>query len=326
MQAWRAGATAERTWRRGLDRALAGVFYSDDPVRVVAGTAPLDGVEGQDATPVGLLAAIVDRIVAIREMLADAAAGVAVGPGHLRRRAAAGRDPAGTTSGSSANSNGSSPRPSPTPPTAAPTRCSAWPRPARAVAGWTESRPSPLHFRTGDVTVCTLVPMRSVPYRVVCLLGMDDDRFPRSSRTDGDDLLLGDEIVGDFDRSAEDRQLLLDAVMAAGDHLIVTYSGRDELTNADAAAGGPHRRAARHRSRPWSATTASSAIETIHPLQSFSEANFTPGALDVPGPFGFDPVALAGARAVAAASATPQPATSRRGPSRSRSTRSTSTT
>ena len=32
--------------------------------------------------------------------------------------------------------------------------------------------------------------MRSVPYRVVCLLGMDDTRFPRSSRDDGDDLLL----------------------------------------------------------------------------------------------------------------------------------------
>jgi exodeoxyribonuclease V gamma subunit len=42
------------------------------------------------------------------------------------------------------------------------------------------------------------------------------------------------------------------------------------------------------------------AIETVHPLQSFSEANFTPGALDLPGPFGFDPVSLAGARALTA--------------------------
>jgi exodeoxyribonuclease V gamma subunit len=38
----------------------------------------------------------------------------------------------------------------------------------------------------------------------------------------------------------------------------------------------------------------------VHPLQSFSEANFAPGALDLPGPFGFDPVALAGARALTA--------------------------
>ena len=113
------------------------------------------------------------------------------------------------------------------------------------VDDWSRDVPSPLHFRTGDITVCTLVPMRSVPYRVVCLLGMDDARFPRSSRVDGDDLLVDSEIIGDSDRGAEDRQLLLDAVMAAGDHLIVTYSGRDELTNAVYPAAVPHRRADR---------------------------------------------------------------------------------
>ncbi len=67
---WGAGHRAERTWSRGLDRALAGVFYSDDPVRVIAdNTVPLDGIEGQEAIPVGLLVAIIDRIVAIRELL-----------------------------------------------------------------------------------------------------------------------------------------------------------------------------------------------------------------------------------------------------------------
>ena len=101
----------------------------------------------------------------------------------------------------------------------------------RLLARWVDDRPSPLHFRTGDVTVCTLAPMRSVPYRIVCLLGMDDRRFPLRSRDDGDDLLATDELVGDHYRGAEDRQLLLDAVMAAGDTLIVTYAGRDELTN-----------------------------------------------------------------------------------------------
>ena len=110
------------------------------------------------------------------------------------------------------------------------------------VDDWSREVPSPLHFRTGDITVCTLVPMRSVPYRVVCLLGMDDQRFPRNSRADGDDLLVDNEIIGDSDRGAEDRQLLLDAVMAAGDYLIVTYSGRDELTNAEYPPAVPGRR------------------------------------------------------------------------------------
>ena len=137
------------------------------------------------------------------------------------------------TTGGSGNWNVCSPKPSPSPHPKGPDPMLSLAEARTAIAGWTETRPSPLHFRTGDVTVCTLVPMRSVPYRVVCLLGMDDARFPRSSRTDGDDLLLDHERVGDFDRSSEDRQLLLDAVMAAGDHLVVTYAGRDELTNGE---------------------------------------------------------------------------------------------
>ena len=52
-----------------------------------------------------------------------------------------------------------------------------------------KGRPTRANFRTGDLTVCTLVPMRSVPHRVVCLLGLDDGVFPRHTERDGDDLL-----------------------------------------------------------------------------------------------------------------------------------------
>ena len=89
------------------------------------------------------------------------------------------------------------------------------------------------NFRTGHLTICTLVPMRSVPHRVVCLLGLDDGVFPRKTARDGDDLILDDPHVGDRDARSEDRQLLLDAVMAASDCLIITYTGRDERTNAE---------------------------------------------------------------------------------------------
>ena len=80
--------------------------------------------------------------------------------------------------------------------------------------------------------------MRSVPHRVVCLLGLDDGVFPRKSPRDGDDLMLADPHVGDRDARTEDRQLLLDALLAATDRLIVTYTGNDERTNLAAAAGG----------------------------------------------------------------------------------------
>ena len=92
-------------------------------------------------------------------------------------------------------------------------------------------RPTRANFRTGHLTVCTLVPMRSVPHRVVCLLGLDDGAFPRKAPRDGDDLLLADPHVGDRDPRTEDRQMLLDALLAATERLIITYTGNDERTN-----------------------------------------------------------------------------------------------
>jgi exodeoxyribonuclease V gamma subunit len=59
-----------------------------------------------------------------------------------------------------------------------------------------------------------------VPHRVVCLLGLDDAVFPRRAPRDGDDLALDDPHVGDRDPRAEDRQMLLDALMAATDRLV----------------------------------------------------------------------------------------------------------
>ncbi len=95
-----------------------------------------------------------------------------------------------------------------------------------------EGRPTRANFRSGHLTFCTLVPMRSVPHRVVCLLGLDDGCFPRPTPRDGDNLLLDNPQPGDRDPRTEDRQLLLDALLAAQEALIITYSGNDERTNA----------------------------------------------------------------------------------------------
>ena len=68
---------------------------------------------------------------------------------------------------------------------------------------------------------------------MVCLLGVDDGVFPRRVRPDGDDILAASEWVGDRDPRSEDRQLLLDAIMAAEDHLLVIYAGADPRTGAE---------------------------------------------------------------------------------------------
>ncbi|MDO5710367.1 MAG: exodeoxyribonuclease V subunit gamma [Micrococcales bacterium] len=163
------------------------------------------------------------------------------------------------------------------------------------------------NFRTGTLTVCTMVPMRSVPHRVVCLVGLDDGVFPRAGTPDGDDVLARAPVTGERDARSEDRQLLLDAVMSAGDTLVVTYTGADEHTGRPRPAAVPLGELI-----DALATTASGpgvqALVTRHPLQTYDPRNFgattssprgsAQGLLRPDaGPFAFDPSALAGATA-----------------------------
>lgn len=162
------------------------------------------------------------------------------------------------------------------------------------LAGRLGTAPTRANFRTGELTVCTLVPMRSVPHRVVVLLGVDDEVFPRAGGVDGDDVLARDPQVGEREPRGEDRQLLLDAVLAAGERLLVCYTGADPVTGAHRPPAVP----VAELLDVLRAHTGAGADQVVvrHPLQNFDRRNFAPES-----PFGFDPVALAGARAAAAA-------------------------
>ena len=141
-------------------------------------------------------------------------------------------------------------------------------------------RPTRASFRTGTLTVCTLVPMRSVPHRVVCLLGLDDGVFPRQSSRDGDDVLARDPWVGERDPRSEDRQLL------PRRHLRRRGPPRHHLHRRRRAhrrtrpAGRAARRAAR-RARPHGVGAAGARVRDVvtthHPLQPFDPRNFSPG-------------------------------------------------
>jgi exodeoxyribonuclease V gamma subunit len=92
---------------------------------------------------------------------------------------------------------------------------------------------------TGAVTVCALDPMRSVPFRVVCLLGMDDGAFPRATRGRGFDAVAANPRRGDRDPREEDRNLLLEAVLSAREHLLVFYTAHDVGSGKDLAPAVP---------------------------------------------------------------------------------------
>jgi exodeoxyribonuclease V gamma subunit len=166
-------------------------------------------------------------------------------------------------------------------------------------------RPTRANFRTGHLTICTLMPMRSVPHRVVCLLGMDDGVFPRRSARDGDDLIADEPQVGDRDARSEDRQLLLDALLAAQERLIVTYTGNDERTNTPRPPAVPIGELL--DALEQSTGVVRSGLVVRHPLQPFDPRNFTVGALVGERVWSFDRVALAGASALVGPRAAPAP-------------------
>ncbi len=80
-------------------------------------------------------------------------------------------------------------------------------------------------FLAGYTTFCSLKPMRSVPFRVICVLGLNDTAFPRSDSPIAFDLAASDPQPGDRSRRDDDRQLFLETLMSARDVLYLSYSG-----------------------------------------------------------------------------------------------------
>lgn len=220
-------ADAEHTWRFGLDRLLLGWAMPSADGPLFAGALPYGEVEGQHAELLGRLAEACERTfaataaltaarsidrwcealgTAMRTLLDPASTAVArLAFDAALRRLCEGRADTALTLDVAA---------------------------FRLVLDATFAEPADAHDDgAGAVTLAALGPGRVLPARVVCLLGMDDGAFPRARSGGGFDLLNADRRPGDPDPNAEDRQSFLDAVLAARDHLVITYAGRSVATN-----------------------------------------------------------------------------------------------
>ena len=134
-------------------------------------------------------------------------------------------------------------------------------------------------FRAGGVTFCTLMPMRAIPFRVVCLLGMNDGDYPRRAPQADFDLMAlpGMARPGDRSRRDDDRQLMLEALLSARDALYVSWCGRSVRDNSEQP---PSVLVAQLRDEIdllWGQDTAK-ARTVVHPLQPFGSAYFTQGS------------------------------------------------
>jgi len=86
-------------------------------------------------------------------------------------------------------------------------------------------------FVSGSLTFCEMLPMRSIPCRVICILGMNDSAFPRKSRALSFDLTSASPKRGDRSVRDEDRYLFLETLVSARDHLYISYTGQSLSSN-----------------------------------------------------------------------------------------------
>lgn len=81
-------------------------------------------------------------------------------------------------------------------------------------------------FLAGSINFCTLMPMRSIPFKAVCLLGMNDGIYPRNIQPLGFDLMAEKRRRGDRKRRDDDRYLFLEALSSAEKYLYISYIGK----------------------------------------------------------------------------------------------------
>lgn len=88
------------------------------------------------------------------------------------------------------------------------------------------------NFLSGGISFCQLMPMRSIPHRVVCIVGMNDGAFPKNAPDLSFDLVTQSPRLGDRRPRDDDRYLFLEALLSARDALIITFAGQHSQTNA----------------------------------------------------------------------------------------------
>lgn len=132
-------------------------------------------------------------------------------------------------------------------------------------------------FLRGGITFCSMVPMRSLPFKMLCLIGLNDGDFPRNTKAAAFDLIAKHPQKGDRARRDDDRYLFLEAIISAREILYLSYVGRSirnddelapsalvsELIDTLAAMSG---RSSRDLQQNW--------VEH-HPLQPFSHRYFS---------------------------------------------------
>ena len=87
-------------------------------------------------------------------------------------------------------------------------------------------------FAVGGITFCSLIPMRSIPFKVIALLGLNFDKFPRKENSIGFNLMEKEKRKGDRNVKENDKHLFLETLLSAKDHLYISYIGQSIKDNS----------------------------------------------------------------------------------------------
>lgn len=271
-------AESRHTWLDGLQRLLLGYAVPTGGDALIAGVLPYDDIEGSQSQTLGKLTMALADLVAVRDALAGTAP-LALWCDRLLQ--AIGRCFAPTDADLADEQRLR--------------RALGALREDARLAGFDEpvalevlqrlvdarlSASSPGGVPGGGVTFTGIGPLRGVPYRVICLLGLDNGAFPRNPSATEFDLMAAYPRRGDRARRHDDRGAFLDALLAARELLFIAYNGHSSRDNAELppsvlvselldylGRGGEGRQAVED------------ALLTQHPLQPFDARYFVPGPM-----------------------------------------------
>ncbi len=220
------------SWRAGLDRLLLGYAVSDSAGQLFDGILPYNDMEGASVTLLGRLIDFIDRIELFcnridrahslaawcEELLAALNQFVAIDDESLQEslvvsdilnelaelQKVSGFDGEVTLA---------------------------------VIRSWFSSRlgaeEKGIGFMTGGVTFCAMLPMRSIPFKVICMIGLNDGSFPRQNIASGFDLIASHPKVGDRSLRDEDRYLFLETVLSARYSLYISFIGQSIKDNSE---------------------------------------------------------------------------------------------
>jgi exodeoxyribonuclease V gamma subunit len=126
-------------------------------------------------------------------------------------------------------------------------------------------------FVNGGITFCSLIPMRSIPFKVVAMLGLNYDKFPRREHTTGFNLMERDKQRGDRNVKENDKHLFLETILSAREYLYISYVGQSAKDNTGIPPSALVDELIDYiESGTDEPETVRQKLITLHPLQGFS--------------------------------------------------------